>query len=65
MVMASKTLPFPEFRTTLSPFYRKKLRMTEYVEEERSNAALKTELKTKDRVAIIGSGNWYLDRIPR
>lgn len=38
--------------------------MTEYVEEERSNATLKTELKTKDRVAIIGSGNWYPDRIP-
>lgn len=63
--MSSKTLPFPEFRTTvISPFYRKTLRMTEYVEEERSNATLKTELKTKDRVAIIGSGNWYLDRIP-
>ncbi len=63
--MSSKTLPFPEFRTTvISPFYRKTLRMTEYVEEERSNATLKTELKTKDRVAIIGSGNWYPDRIP-
>lgn len=32
--------------------------MTEYVEEERSNALLKSELRVKDRVAIIGSGNW-------
>ena len=31
--------------------------------DERTREELKTELRTKDRVAIIGSGNWYFFRI--
>ena len=31
--------------------------------DERTCKELKTGLRTKDRVAIIGSGNWYFFRM--
>ena len=49
-------MPILPWHRSILPLQKKK--MTEYVEEERSNALLKSELRVKDRVAIIGSGNW-------